>query len=305
MFKQNIKEKTVLLINFILIIATSCNLTAKELVITFDDLPYNVDLNVSELDARTKTILDILDRYRIKTIGFVNEEKLYRDNYTQRVQILEQWLQSGHDLGNHTYSHADFHQLSLPEFKSEVINGENFIKKLMTQYDKKLKYFRYPYSHAGLTTDSRGEFVSFLEKNGYKIAPLTIDTDDWVLDQYYVKALEAGDEAKAKTIEQEYLAHTEAKFAFYDRITLEMFGRNIAHIWILHANTINAKLLDKLLDIAKQYGYTFITLDEALQDNAYDSLDNYFGSFGPSWLYRWDYSDKKKINWSGDPDPKI
>jgi spore germination protein YaaH len=110
---------------------------------------------------------------------------------------------------------------------------------------------------------------------------------------------------KAQAITQEYLRHTEAKFTFYDRVTQEMFGRDIAHIWILHINTINAKLLDKLLDVAKQYGYTFITLDEALQDNAYVSLDNYFDSFGPSWLYRWDYSDKKKIDWSGEPDPKI
>ena len=71
------------------------------------------------------------------------------------------------------------------------------------------------------------------------------------------------------------------------------------------ANTINAKLIDQLLNMAKQNGYTFVTLDEALEDEAYKSLDIYFGQHGPSWLYRWDYSNEQKVDWRNDPNPKV
>lgn len=287
------------------ILSISVILNAKQLAVTFDDLPFNRDVNISELTDSTNKLLVTLAKHNIPTIGFVNEEKLYLDNTQQRIEVLEQWLKYGHALGNHTYSHADFHKLSLPEYKDEVIKGELVTRELMNKYNKKLKYFRYPYSHAGMNADARNEFCDFLSSHEYTIAPLTIDTDDWVLDDYYVKALESGDIVRAEMIEKEYLAHTKSKFAFYGQVTKNMFNRDIAHIWILHANTINAKLIEQLLDIAKQYNYEFITLDEALTDDAYKSLDIYFGSYGPSWLYRWDYSNGLKIDWRKDPDPKI
>lgn len=305
MFSLKHKKLIFKFIKVMLIMFLSSNLIAKQLAVTFDDLPYNVDINVSELTANTSKILDALAKHNIQIIGFVNEEKLYSDNTKQRIEILEQWLKFGHDLGNHTYSHADFHKLNLSAFKEEVIKGEFITRKLMDKYNKKLKYFRYPYSHAGLNADVRSEFVEFLDHHGYRIAPLTIDTDDWVLDEHYVTALETEDEAKVKAIEKEYLAHTRAKFAFYDKVTKDMFDRDISHVWILHANTINTKLINELLNIAMQYGYTFVTLDKALEDVAYKNLDIYFGQHGPSWLYRWDYSNGLKIDWRNDPDPKI
>lgn len=50
-------------------------------------------------------------------------------------------------------------------------------------------------------------------------------------------------------------------------------------------------------------GYNFVTLDKALEDEAYSEPDDYYLPFGVSWLYRWDFTRGKVVDWSQDPEP--
>jgi len=45
--------------------------------------------------------------------------------------------------------------------------------------------------------------------------------------------------------------------------------------------------LDELLAMYQQRNYAFISLEEALADEAYQSQDDYAGRGGISWLHRW------------------
>jgi hypothetical protein len=58
-----------------------------------------------------------------------------------------------------------------------------------------------------------------------------------------------------------------------------------------------------LLKIARGRGYDFITLDNVLEDVAYCEPDKYYAPFGVSWLYRWDITRGKVVDWSQDPEP--
>jgi hypothetical protein len=46
----------------------------------------------------------------------------------------------------------------------------------------------------------------------------------------------------------------------------------------------------------KKRGYTFITLEQALEDPAYRLPDTYAGPQGLSWLHRWSISKGMKMN---------
>lgn len=197
------------------------------------------------------------------------------------------------------------HQVGLPVFESEIIKGEKITKRLMKQHGLSPRYFRHPYLHEGLTASDRSALTGFLSQHGYQVAPVTIDTDDWQFDKVYRQAFEAGDREAMKQIKAAYLTHTRNKFAFYDKATKTMFDRDIQQIWLLHADTINSDCLPELLDIAKAYGYGFITLDKALSDKAYQHPNQYFQDFGVSWLYRWDYTDGITLDWSKEPEPNI
>lgn len=51
--------------------------------------------------------------------------------------------------------------------------------------------------------------------------------------------------------------------------------------------------MPKIVKGLKAKGYTFVSLDEALQDNIYQQKDIYYKKWGVSWLYRWMKSQKE------------
>ncbi len=65
-----------------------------------------------------------------------------------------------------------------------------------------------------------------------------------------------------------------------------MFGRPIRHIFLIHSNEINADSLDAMLERLTERGYRFISLDRALEDEAFQVSDDYVGPWGLSWLHR-------------------
>ncbi len=272
---------------------------ANEIAITFDDLPASIEESIEAQAQINQRIVNTLIKYRVPAIGFVNEGKLYRTNEAQeKINLLKLWVDNGFNLGNHTYSHLSLSSLTTKQFKAEVTNGSKISKQLMQSAGRQYHYFRHPYLDTGKTLEIRSKFESFLKNKGYLVAPVTIDTDDWKFNQQ----LHEFPQNKDKII-QSYLKHTRAKFAFYEGASKQIFGRNINQIWLLHANLINSLAIESLLTIAQEFGYHFISLDDALQDKAYLSADAYYAPFGVSWLYRWDFTRGKVVDWSQDPEP--
>jgi len=287
----------------IFILTTLFSLTARadQVALTFDDLPCAQDIKAEEELEINKNIISSLANFHVPAIGFANEEKLYKNEETEgKISILKLWTQSDLALGNHTYSHIAMSNSKLEDFEKNVIKGSLVSKKLMQQAGLPYKYFRHPYLHTGNSKEVNEEFESFLKKEGYIVAPVTIDTDDWKFNQLLLKNPNDRDK-----IIVEYLAHTKAKFEFYKEASKKIFGRNIKHIWLLHVNLLNSYVMNDLLKLTKDLGYDFITLDQALEDQAYLEPDNYYTAFGVSWLYRWDYTRGKVVDWKKDPEPDI
>jgi len=297
---------------------------SKEIAVTFDDLPnrslFETDKNnpTKQLTARHHKILRALKKYKITAVGFVNEKGLYNNcdgnkaeqnkpsQYNPdpaRVAILQVWLDAGHELGNHTYSHLTLNRVDLDEYVADIIKGQRVFAPLMHKYGKTPRYFRHPFLHTGRSIFIHAALEKFLAQHGYIIAPPTIDTDDWMFNMVYSKAKQVGDHKKTQQLKNEYIKFTANKFDFYEAASQQMFGRSIKHIWLLHAIDIDADCLDELLQLVKDRGYKFITVAEALQDPVYKLKDTYTGPTGVAWLFHWDYSDKKIVDWKKEPIP--
>ncbi|MCX7343088.1 MAG: polysaccharide deacetylase family protein [Proteobacteria bacterium] len=282
-----------------LIIITTNLIFAGEIALTFDDLPCNQDESAAKQMEINQKILQALAKFKAPAIGFVNEGKLYKDDEEiAKSAILKLWVDHKQPLGNHTYSHQFLSGTDAKDFQNDVIKGAAVSKKLMSDAGLKHQYFRHPYLDTGTTPEIRKDFETFLKQEGYIVAPVTVDTDDWKFNQQLLENPHNKDKIIAK-----YLEHTRAKFDFYKGASFKIFGRNIKHIWLLHTNLINAYAMDDLLKLAKELGYEFITLDYALEDKAYAEPDNYYAPFGVSWLYRWDFTRGKVVDWSKDPEP--
>lgn len=272
---------------------------ADEIAITFDGLPGPEDESAENQRAINEHILKVLEKFHAPAIGFVNEGRLYNKGQTkEKIAILKLWVHNGYPLANHTYSHKFLSEEKLEDFEKDVIKGAEVSKKLMTDSGMPYRYFRHPYLDTGKTKEMRSSFESFLKKENYIIAPVTVDTADWVFEERLLK----NPKDKEKILAQ-YLAYTKTKFMFYKATSEKIFGRNIKHIWLLHVNFINSYVMEDVFKIAEELGYKFITLDQALEDKAYQEPDNYYASDGMSWLYRWDFTRGKVVDWSQTPRP--
>lgn len=265
---------------------------SHRVVITIDDLPVIsvLPLTNAQRDSITTGILAATRKYRIPAIGFVNENKLLDPAGSvdsARVSLLRRWLDQGLELGNHTWSHPDLHLISLTEFEAEIVKGEPVTRRLLAQRGKRLRYFRHPFLHTGRSIAIRDSLNQFLSQHGYRVAPVTIDNSDYVFAAAYDRARSKGDQQAAARISATYLEYMDSVTAFYERQAVAIAGRDIPQILLVHANRLNADLLNELASMLKRRGYQFISLDEALRDPAYNSPDSYAGSGGITWLHRW------------------
>ncbi|MBA3322657.1 MAG: polysaccharide deacetylase family protein [Pyrinomonadaceae bacterium] len=265
--------------------------THREVAVTFDDLPF-VSVTPRDDTAYTKMTADLLRSivaYKVPAVGFVNEIKLLDagEQSDARVSLLRMWLDADLELGNHTFSHLDLHTTPLAAFQADALRGESVTRNLLAKKKMPLRYFRHPFLHTGRDLETKRAFEQFLRERGYSVAPVTIDNSDWIFAAAYARAKERGDEATATRIAAAYVPYMESYFDYYERQSIALFGRETKQVLLLHANLLNADCFDELADMMLRRGYSFITLDDALQDTAYDSADTFTGTGGISWLHRW------------------
>lgn len=271
---------------------------ARRMAVTFDDLPlgYAADSSFERQSTVTRKLLAALVQHDVPAVGFVNESKLYEGAGVEeggapdprRVALLEQWLDAGHELGNHTYSHPDLHRISLEDFQRDVLHGERVLRELIPgeNGEPATLFFRHPFLHTGRSMEIRQGLESFLEQHGYRVAPVTIDNSEWIFALAYDRALTVGDEELARRVAAEYVPYMEDKVAFFERNSRDLFGREIPQVLLVHANRLNADHFGALARRLTARGYTFVPLAEALEDSAYDSADTYTGAGGLTWLHR-------------------
>ena len=273
--------------------AATAATSSREVALTFDDLPHLRE----PLPIWQHTIARISEALKargITAVGFVNEEGLFRRNEVDaRIDTLRAWLDAGLELGNHNFGHAGVGSpLSL--YQEHVIRGETVTRMVLAEKGCTLRYYRHTQLRTGPSDAYRTELSAFLEQRGYTVAPVTIDTQDYVFAEVYAEALRSGDDALRKRVADAYLRYSDQNLAFFDDLAVEALGRPVKHISILHANSLNAALMDQLLDQMERRGFRFITVEEALCDPAYARPESTHKT-GVSWLHRWMIQDGRRL----------
>ncbi len=241
----------------------------KQVSLSFDDLPY-VSYSVTDTIALKNLfnkLVHTLKEYQIPAIGFVNEVKLYENNMVirYRIDLLNQWINNGFDLGNHTFSHQDYNSVPLSEFSKDILKGSIITAEILKKANRKLTYFRHPYLHVGNSKARADSLTHFLSDHNYNVAPVTIDNDDYLFATAYEKSMIDNDSILMHQIGHDYITYTGRKLTYYEKQTYKLFGRNINQILLLHPSFINSFYLDSLISLFYKNGYDFISIDAALE----------------------------------------
>jgi peptidoglycan/xylan/chitin deacetylase (PgdA/CDA1 family) len=260
----------------------------RTIAVTVDDLPINgSDPGLAGLKDLNDRLLAALKRHAVPALGFLNESKLYRPGEVDgRIALLAAWREDGLELGNHTYSHPSFDRVGRAAYEEEVIRGETITRLLLERYPGPLRFFRHPFLEAGRDPTEKALFEAFLARRGYTVAPVTVDPWDWYFSYRYAVAKRRGDADLAGRVAAAYLDHCDASFEYSETFARLLFGRDIAHVLLIHENELAADHFDALAERIKRRGYRFVPLDEAMADPAYRHEDRYAGG-GANWLVRW------------------
>jgi peptidoglycan/xylan/chitin deacetylase (PgdA/CDA1 family) len=186
---------------------------SKRVSFTIDDLPV-VSYGVLDPDFQrklTERLISALKNNNIPAIGFVNESKLYSQDSLLlfQYQMLKSWVENGLELGNHSYSHFDYNNTSFTDFSRDIIKGEAVTKNILDDNGRSVKYFRHPYLHVGNTREKADSLDVFLAENGYSVAPVTIDNEEYIFAYAYHKAWLAKDQPMMSKIAGDYITYME------------------------------------------------------------------------------------------------
>jgi len=137
----------------------------KKIAISFDDGP----------DPQwTPKILDILKEKKAPGVFFI-----IGDQANKRPDILKREFTEGHEIGNHTFTHPKFDEISHTQIRWELNLTQRLIESTL---DVKTILFRPPYG-----IDHQPEYAEevaqlpLAQEMGYLIVGQRIDPDDWSL----------------------------------------------------------------------------------------------------------------------------
>jgi hypothetical protein len=129
----------------------------------------------------------------------------------------------------------------------------------------------------GGTEEAKAAATQVLADFGYQNVPVTIDNDEWKFNADYLKAINKKDTASAERIADQYLSHMQERAAHFQLLAQSELERDVDHILLIHLNRINADHFDRLLDWYASEGWSFITVEEAMNDPVYSAPDLYVG----------------------------
>lgn len=200
------------------ILITDVNTDEKVVALTFDDGP----------DAqKTAAVLDALARNKARATFFVVGNRAEKQE-----DLLKRIAQEGHELGNHSYSHANFNHKSKRFIQDEIRKGNEVIFRITGQ---RPTLFRPPGGYLSY------QMVDLLRQEHMTIAYWTYqqDSKDWR-------------NKKAKQIADHILTNLKP-----------------GQIIILHDGAPNgmqtARALDLLIPELKKQGYRMVTISELIE----------------------------------------
>ncbi len=221
---------------------------SKQIAITIDDLPFVGECRNFHLNM----IMQALQSEHVTATGFVIGKEVHKNNW----DVLQQFRDAGFGLGNHTFSHANLNKMNSRQYIQEIQQADTLLKTIQTSP----KYFRFPYLAMGHGR-KKEVILSYLRKKHYRVAPITIDSKDFVFNQRLLSIPEIDRRKYLTQLKAFYL-----EFIWTQTLKGEANSRNPdrAQILLIHANLLNAYVLPDIIQLFKQKGYVFVSLEEAL-----------------------------------------
>jgi peptidoglycan/xylan/chitin deacetylase (PgdA/CDA1 family) len=252
----------------ILLLACAIPAAAQQVAFTFDDLPAHGALPAGQtrLQIANSILATLHDQHLPPVYGFINAAKV--EKAPDDIAVLKAWRAAGQPLGNHTYSHPALNERTPAEFEADIAKNEPILASLMPGSD--WRWFRYPFLWEGETLEKRHAVRTYLQQNGYHIAQVSLDFEDYLWNEPYARCVTKHDDQSIDSLRATYLSTADQYITVFREATHTLYGRDIPYVLLMHIGAFDAKMLPDLIDLFRRRGFTFTTLPDAMKDPAYN-----------------------------------
>jgi peptidoglycan-N-acetylglucosamine deacetylase len=257
----------ILLLSALILAGTFVSAGAQQVAFTWDDLPAHSALPPGEtrVEIGKKIIAAMKDAHMPPVYGFVNG--VQTENEPLSTPMLKEWRDAGLPLGSHTWSHMNLNQRPLADWEADVLKDEPILKSYMGDAD--WHWLRFPYLAEGDTAEKRDAARKFLAEHGYRIAAVTMSFADYMYNEPYARCVAKNDAAGIAQLEKSYLGAADAYLGYSRAMSKALYGRDIPYVLLMHVGALDARLLPRLLQLYRDRGVTFVSLEDVEKDPFY------------------------------------
>ena len=224
----------------------------RTVALTIDDLPFVGESKNFHLEM----LIDAIKNNGINATGFVIAKEVNEKN----LSVLQKFRDAGLGIGNHTLSHANLNKLSVAAYINEIAAADQILEHLLSQP----KYFRYPYLVMG-SGIKRASVLEYLRAKHYRIAPISIDTKDFIFNQLLLSVPQNERRNFLIVLKPCYLNFIWQQTLKAEEHTRYLHKPDQTQILLIHANLLNAYVLSDIINMYKQQGFKFVTLEHAMK----------------------------------------
>jgi peptidoglycan-N-acetylglucosamine deacetylase len=259
-------SRVLLASTFLLAVSSVCA-RAQQIAFTWDDLPSHSALPPGEtrVEIGRKIISAMKDAKMPPAYGFVNGVRT--EDEPLSTPVLKEWRNAGLPLGNHTWSHMDLNHRPLTDWEADVLKNEPLLHSYMGNAN--WHWLRFPYLSEGDSVEKRDAARKFLAEHGYRIAAVTMSFGDYLYNEPYARCVAKNDAAGIAQLEKSYLDAADASLGYTRAMSKALYGRDISYVLLMHVGALDARLLPRLLQIYRDRGVTFVSLEDAEKDPFY------------------------------------
>lgn len=245
--------------SFLFVLILSCQTVgARELALTFDDCPRKTGKLMTGME-RAKLLVQAIHDAGIERVAFFCNSPEREPDGRERIKFF---AQAGHFIANHTATHPWLKKTALKAYQHDITEAE----KDLRNFPNFRKWFRFPFLDEGETPEKVLAIRKFLKQRGYTNGYVTVDNEDWYMDDLLGRAVTAG-----RTFHKERLCNAYSKMIsdeadFYDNMSLKALGRSVRQVVLLHETDLNALCLGRLIVSLKNQGWKIISPELAYQD---------------------------------------
>lgn len=292
---------------------------SKKLAVGFVSIP-PVDRTANppkDADATMRLLIEKLKSHKIPAIGFLqgsmitDSEKIASAKteiirlYPVRANIVRLWRDAGFEIGIGGFKHQWFYDAGYENYVSNTEMNLLVAKQILDEKNLSPRYFSYPFLNTGKSADERNRFETWLGARGLTPVKYTIDNNEWMYSYAYDAARNDNDISTMNEIRVAFIKYMSEMFDHYEAYSQEMFGRDINQTMVLTPSRLVTDSSDDLFGIIEKRGYKFVSMDEALKDEAFQTPESFYGKSGISWFERWQMARGGKLRDEPQPSEEV